>query len=422
MKYLLSILLIIAPLIVSSQGTPVLELSECIDKALKHYPTSGDSLRFTKISRLEAQNIHTGLYPQINFNANARYLSDVTDIGVESPLPGLEFPSPQNDQYNLTLDLNQVIYDGGIAHAGEELAAISGLLNKQKNKVELYKLRERVNGLYFTILFLQEKSELIKSTADQLIEKRKEVGSAVDYGVTTQSGLNLIEAEIIKLNQQFAEVNFSKSSGLDVLELYIDTLLPENIILKMPDTDVSYSGEIKRPEHRMFEYQLKQLSANCELVKARKRPKLSGFGQVGYGRPGLNYLNDEFDSFYVIGARFSWNIWDWNKTNRTKEQTKIKKELVRSQKNTFDKNLNIMLARARKEIQKWQVMIERDIDIIKLTSEVVKTSESQFKNGIITTSDLIRDINRRKEAEINMELHKIKLIESKTNYLTLKGW
>jgi len=216
-------------------------------------------------------------------------------------------------------------------------------------------------------------------------------------------------------------VSFGVSSGIQVLEIYMDTLLPGNILLRKPKLEVNYSGLVKRPEYSLFDYQLKQLSINDNLLEASKRPKVSGFGQVGYGRPGLNYMNDEFDSFYIVGARFTWNIWDWNKTSREREQIVLRKNLVTSQKKTFDENLYVLLSSVRKEIQKWQVMIERDLDIIELTSKVVKTSESRLENGVITTADYINDLHREIQAKIDMELHEIRLIESKTKYMTLKG-
>jgi len=91
------------------------------------------------------------------------------DLGVSSPIPGLEFPSPQNDQYNLTLDVSQIIYDGGIIRSQQDLAQLSGMVDNQQLKVELYQIRERVNALFFNVLFLQQKSELIKSAIRSLL-------------------------------------------------------------------------------------------------------------------------------------------------------------------------------------------------------------------------------------------------------------
>ena len=332
MKQLISVFLLLISITGFSQNPLVLELSECIEKALSNHPKYRDSVYITEISRLKMQNVRTGFYPRVDMNAKAQYLSDVIDIGVKSTIPGLEFPSPQNDQYNLTLDVSQVIYDGGIISSQEDLAQLSGMVDNQQLKVELYQIRERVNALFFNVLFLQQKSELIKSVAGKLLEKRKEICSAVDNGLLTQSDLYLLDAEILKLNQQFSEVSFSVSSGIQVLEMYMDTLLPGNILLSKPKLEVNYSGLVKRPEYPLFDYQLKQLSINDNLLEASKRPKVSGFGQVGYGRPGLNYMNDKFDSFYIVGARFTWNIWDWNKTNREREQIALKKNLVSSQK------------------------------------------------------------------------------------------
>ena len=41
--------------------------------------------------------------------------------------------------------------------------------------------------------------------------------------------------------------------------------------------------------------------------------------EFGIKREELDDLNDNFDSYYMIGARLYWNIWDWGKVKREKQ-------------------------------------------------------------------------------------------------------
>ena len=32
----------------------------------------------------------------------------------------------------------------------------------------------------------------------------------------------------------------------------------------------------------------------------------------GYGNPGLNMLDNSFQTFYTVGVKLYWNVFDWN--------------------------------------------------------------------------------------------------------------
>ena len=54
----------------------------------------------------------------------------------------------------------------------------------------------------------------------------------------------------------------------------------------------------------MFSKQNELLSANSEILQKQRNPKLFGFGQAGYGRPGMNMLSTKFDTYYLVGPWF----------------------------------------------------------------------------------------------------------------------
>ena len=68
-------------------------------------------------------------------------------------------------------------------------------------------------------------------------------------------------------------------------------------------------------------------------------------------------LNNSFEAFYVTGIRLNWTLFDWNKTKKEKEVLEISKQLIASEKETFQLNLNRQLQETDFEIQKINHLI-----------------------------------------------------------------
>src|SRR5690606_3780592 len=115
-----------------------------------------------------------------------------------------------------------------------------------------------------------------------------------------------------------------------------------------------------RRELLLFEQQKEQVEHSTELLSKSKLPNISAFGQGGYGNPGLNMLNNEFDTFYMVGLRLNWNVLDWNKTNVEQQSLQINKEIIDTQKETFEVNNNMELVNLQSEIDKLGEQIQYD--------------------------------------------------------------
>ena len=64
-------------------------------------------------------------------------------------------PMPQ-DQYKLTLDINQVIYDGGAIKSARAIEKTDLSINDKQTETDLYKLSGQINTYYFNLLLLEQ--------------------------------------------------------------------------------------------------------------------------------------------------------------------------------------------------------------------------------------------------------------------------
>ena len=424
MKKLIIFILLIYNTNVYSQDT--LYLDSCISISLKKYPIFQDKILNNKISDLNIKNNKSIFLPDIDFEAKASYQSDIFRLDIEFPdIPGFEFnfPDPPLDQYNFSINVFQLIYDGGSVKNLNFIEQKKLSAELKKTDIELYKLREQVENIYFSILMLQKTEEQLILTVNEIKQKKKTVQSAVTNGILTSDNIDILQAEIYKLEQNLIEIEENKNSGIKILQELMSTELSDNTKLKLPnDFELKIDSlTISRPEDELFTIQTDILKANEKLLQSNRLPKLGAFAQGGYGNPGLTMINDEWNPYFIVGAKLSWNIWDKNNTIRKKDILKINSELIDTKRKTFHKNINILCEKELAEISKLERMIVKDIEIIKLQNNICKKASSKLNNGIITSTDYISLLNDKNRSVINSEIHKIQLIRSKRNYIRIKG-
>ena len=143
-------------------------------------------------------------------------------------------PQINKDQYKIYLDVNQVIYDGGTTSSLKEIERSQVLANNQKIEVELYELKERINSLYFSVLLLQEKKEIINLKYKTVGEQLAEIESQIRNGVLPASSRYSLEAELLKTEQELYETESNRMATLSMLGELIERKLDENTILKLP--------------------------------------------------------------------------------------------------------------------------------------------------------------------------------------------
>lgn len=415
MKYKIVIISFFLFQIVTAQEQ--LTLEECYQLVETNYPLAKQNSILANQLEVQTEAFNKDKLPKVSLNAQATYQSEVTQVPFSLPNATIE---PLNkDQYRATLDVNQLIYNGNIIEAQTNLKTAQTKTQQQQVKVSLYQLKNLVNQYYFGILLLQKKQELVTAKKVLLLEKIKEIQAAVKFGAVLPSSEQVIEAEIIKINQQSNDIRYKKLKLFNYLNKLTDSNFNEDTVLVEEKSIISQEGS--RPEYELFELQNQQIDANKSLISKINYPKVNAFAQGGYGNPALNMLNNSFETFYMAGIRLNWTLFDWNKTKKEKEALEISKQLIETEKETFELNLNSQLQEINFEIERIEQQIVSDVEIIQLREKIVRSAEAQMKNGVITSSDYLNEVTQLFEAKINEQTHKVQLELAKANYQIIKG-
>ncbi|MFP4023554.1 MAG: TolC family protein [Thiohalospira sp.] len=399
----------------------VIHLQDCYDQMMNNYPLAWESEIYSNISDLKMQNIKTGWLPQSEFKAQATYQSEVMDIDIDIPFGGIDIPQPDKDQYRAVLEVNQLIYDWGRIKSAKQFENAELEVNKQNNKVELNQLKEQVNKFYFAILILQKNEELMNVMMQEIEKKESSVESGVENGVLLPSDLNVLKAEKLKLRQNIDQIKHQRIAALNILAEITGMAIDENSILKIPEYELVENSDWSRPEHQLFNLQKEKIDFSIKATSKQNKPMIYAFSQLGYGKPGLNMLNDKFDTYYYLGLGVRWKFWDWNQNKRQREIFEFNKDIIQAKEESFNKQLEVVLNNEKSNIRNYKNAVKSDLEIIELREDVTKSARSKLDNGVITSTEFITELNAETQAKINYETHKIKLVQSIVNYLYIKG-
>ncbi|SEJ49368.1 Outer membrane protein TolC [Dyadobacter sp. SG02] len=391
-----------------------LTIREAYQLARKNYPMIRQQGLIEKTRDYSVSNAAKGYLPQFSVQGQATYQSAVTEFKLPVAIPGVEFPSISKDQYKVYGEVNQTIYDGGNIRTQVRSHEANAQVETQKLEVELYKLNERVNQLFFGILMLDEQlkqNDLLKKDINLGIKK---VQALIDNGTAFKSNANTLKAELLKADQRTIDLNASRKAYLEMLGLLTGQPMGELAVLERPANLVG-GGDVNRPELRLYEAQNRSLDVQSQLLDVRNRPKLNFFFQGGYGRPALNILNNGFDTYYMTGVRLNWSLSGLYTIKKDRELIRNSRDAIQLQKETFLFNTNLTARQQNAELGRFTQLLSTDDEIITLRESIKTTAAAQLENGVINTNDFLREVNAEDQARQNKIMHGIQLLMSQYN-------
>ena len=420
MRKIIVLYLFLLPLISAGQNRTLISLEECQRMAAENYPSLKQKGLIELSSDISMNNLTKNYLPVLTFAGQASLQSAVTEI--PQIFPGMDIPEASADQYKVYLDLNQVIYDGGLTSRQKRAELASRETELQALEVEKARLKDRVNLLYFNILLIQANEDIITTALEDLKARLKKTEAAVKNGAALQSSADVLKAEVLRLEQQFTELHHGKMAGIGMMSVYTGQTIPENPVYSLPGTEFpAAEPENRRAELRLYQLQMNKLDRSAEIASVRLMPRISAFGQAGYGRPGLNMLSDEFEPYYIVGARLSWNFWNWNQTSGEKKVIALRKDMLNLQKETWEQSVKAEAEKLKSDISKYSELLLKDEEIIVLRQNILSDAGSKLGNGVITATEYVAEVQALNQARLNRDMHRIMLEISKINYLNNYG-
>jgi len=388
-----------------------LTIDQCQEKARQNYPQIKQFELIEKSLNYNLSNASKAYFPQAGISAKATYQSDA--ISLDIPMNGQMMSIHQSkDQYQAVLEVNQIVWDGGVTATQKHIHKANANIENQKLEVELYAIRDRVNQIYFGLLLINEQLQQNAILQDELQTNYEKVKSYIQNGVANQSDLDAVKLEQLNNTQRRTELQAAQKSYREMLSAMIGEEVVEKTTLEKPlvATANINSRNVNRPEIKLFDSQLSLLDNQSQMIQTGTMPKVGLFVQGGYGKPGLNMLKSDFSPFYIGGIRLSWNISGFYTQKNSLNNLKINREMVSTQKETFLFNNSLKINQQNNELDKIRELIKSDDEIIGLHTSIKNATSVKMVNGVKTVTDLLREINAESLAKQQKALHEVQLM------------
>ena len=421
--------LIFSPLLTAAAQQPTsdtLRLGAALTSALQRDPRARELDLLMAQSRLRQKSLSAETRPSLTVESMAQYQSDVPHIPFALPA-GQLVPTPPNDTYDAHLNAQQRLYDPALApRRAVEDAQLAE--SQARLRVSLFGLRQNVNDVFFASLRAQTQMAELETTITDLEAQARVAETRVRLGAALPSEELALRAELLRRRQSVAEFAATRRASLEVLADLTGKPLDSVNVLGTPDLAAevararsSLNDVRARAEYEQFA-RTRNLLSQQELARAAQdKPRVSAYARVGYGQPGINPLNDGFDSYWLAGVQLQWTPWTWGTTSREREVLVLQRQIVSAEEQNFTDNLRRSVALDLASIDRLAATLAADDDIVALRERIAVETRVRFGEGVVTSAEYVDRETDVLSARISRASHRVELAQARARFLTTLG-
>jgi len=350
-----------------------------------------------------------------------------------SLFPGGKIKLGVLDTYDFRINASQPLFTG-FRLRNRRLAAEAGVNGKvyemRKNKVELV---YKVQAAYANVLKAQKFIQIANTTRDQVQTHLRDVENYVEQGMARKDELLRVrvkhsEAELTILQAQNAfDLAFAALESLLGEKLPANSTFEEMKAAGMSSLDIeaSYQQALgQRAEVQSIRYVKKAAVIGKKIAKGSWLPSLAAFGSYGYGKPGLNFIKNEWMDYWIVGAGVEWNVWNWGKSRSQVQQAELKSISVSEAERQLQLAIRLDVTQACLQIDEAAKRFKMTTELEQQAGETYQVVENSYKQGQVTNSeyldaqlDLTRAQLQKAQAEIDYALAEANWLRSVGNNL-----
>lgn len=386
-------------------------LDECIGLAYDNYPQIKEMSLIEMTKGIDLKTAAYAWLPHLNVSGKATWQSDVVEMPIE--IPGMAINIP-HDQYGLTAELTQQIWDGGTSHSQRELAEAGADVKKTQLETNLWAIRSRVQNIYLGIILIDKQMRLNDLLRENLERNSEEVENLINGGVALPTDLDQVSVNILSCLQQRASLEADRRSYVKLLGMMTGRDMT-GVELAIPQEALDFQDDgvrdfATRPEMSLYSAQLKQNDVQLRQLNTLISPKLNLSLQGGYGRPGMNMLSGDFSAYFVAGLKLQWNIGSLYTRSVDKRKIKADEQKIELTRKTFVLNNSIEAEQKNNAIVKARDVLDRDSEIIALRQRIREAGENQYREGTIKMNDYLSMLDEEYKAKANESMHEVQLM------------
>jgi len=412
--------------VVSAQQGDALQLGVLQREALERDARARELDLLTQQTALRVRNIEIEHLPSVSVLGQGQYQSDVPRPPALLPT-GQPLFSVSKDSYDASVRVDERILDPSSA-ARLALARADLAESKARVRTTLYALRTEVNESFFAAALLQEQFNALTATIDDLDARLRDTAARVREGAALAGEAAAVEATLLQQRQRADELRASKAVALSRLAALTGRPIDGAAAVVLPELGEAVTDARRgldavraRPEYEQFDRARDRAARQQDLAAAAERPQLSAFGRAGYGKPGLNFINDQFETYALGGVQLQWKAWTWGAADRERQAAGLQRAIVDAEEAAFTDGLRRAIQLDLATIDRLQNALASDDRIVALRDAIQTAARARLNEGVITASDYVDRETETLGAQFDRARHRVELAQARARVLTTLG-
>ncbi len=399
-----------------------LTLDTCTQRAYRQFELQRQIDATVQATEASVDRLDKTYLPTLDLQAMSTYQNTQIEIPIGIQIPGFTPPAAPLNLNSALLTIRQWIYDGSQSHHERLVEQAAGTARVLEIEAQRLELRTSVLQLYAAILLTDQHSLILQSKRSVLDERLQEVRTAVANHVVLQSEADLLQAELVRLQQQIDELRFTRRQYVRSLARLTGTDLADTVVLEVPSAALSAATTFdERPDLRLIDQRIAEIEARKGLIDAVYLPRIGVFGDVGVGYPGYNIFDTDPAPMAKVGLTLNWHLFDWGKGSAQEQSLNLQQQVMAIRKRQLTTQVSSQAEAQRTAIEKAEALMRSDADLVRLYTSVAESYASRLRNGTITSSEYLTQLNRQQTAQADLELHKLQRLTATLNYNIMLG-
>ncbi|KAA3613071.1 MAG: TolC family protein [Calditrichaeota bacterium] len=387
-------------------------LQEAVAEALEN----NDLVNAGRQAVVEAQYLErstfAGTLPTLDFTGSARYVTHVPEIDFPA-LPGLSGQSitlGSKDTYEVGIGLNYTLFSGFAQTASEQLASekiilarLSLLANQKEIALKTVQLYRGVQLLDIADLILDAGHKRLNLQFDRL---KIAVQNGYSLAVDTLS----LKLSVLKIEQRKSDIAVRRANLVELLQIATGKnfqVLPFEANLGKA-LDSPFNPD-KNEQIRKIDSKEKQLDIKNDIIKSSYYPKIGLQAFYKYGKPGLDFIKDEWMDYGVLAVGLQWNLWSWSTHRNQLEANNAKMLQVGFEKNSLKEQVKTSYEKSIRNYEHAQKSLAVFQMGNKLARQKMKIIETQYQEGSVSTTDYNLANQELIETELDLKKQMIEI-------------
>ncbi len=371
------------------------------------------------------------LLPKVMYSGDYRYYPIIPGSLFPAEFSGgkkgtytvVQFGVPYN--FGNTIQLNQTIYNP-LLNSGLNSLKVNQKIVELQSKLSSQSTQYQVYQTFFNLQAIAKQLAFVESNLANTDKLISNVNALVGQKMMLSVEADKLNVNRLNLVNQQQKLNSTKDQleyllkiliGVDAtspIELVSEGLIEKTILVEKSDRHNTELEVINAQQ------ELNQLEKSG--IRMAYLPTFSFYAAYNYGynmRPESNYTKGISSSF--IGIKIDWSLFDGFEKHNKAKVNRIQSEKLANQLELMDQQLAMTAENAKKqvEIQINSLMIAKEQ--LALSENIYKQVEASFKEGIVSSNDIIKAENDLNQSQTNVISSYVQLRQAELDLLKSTG-